>query len=54
MCVLKIKNTFVYLMFIVKSSKVHEMDCLREETVPVPGQMVTVQRRSVLDVRGLE
>ncbi len=41
---------------------VHEMDCLREETVPVSGrsdtqssvgvgQMVTVQRGSVLDVR---
>ncbi len=43
----------------------HEMDCLREETVPVPGrsgaqcsgsidQTATVQRVSVLDVRGPE
>ncbi len=24
-------------MFIVKSSNVHEMDCLREETVPMSG-----------------
>ncbi len=24
-------------MFIVKTSSVHEMDCLREETVPVSG-----------------
>ncbi len=42
-------------------SSVHEMDCLREETVPVSGhfwcselcsvdQKVTVQRGSVLDV----
>ncbi len=46
-------------------SSVHEMDCLREETVSVSGrsgaqssvafdQMVTVQRGSVLDVRGPE
>ncbi len=46
-------------------SSVHEMDCLREETVPVSGrsgaqssvasyQTVTVQRGSVLDVRGPE
>ncbi len=44
---------------------VHEMDCLREETVPVSGRSgaqssvtltrrVTVQRGSVLDVRGPE
>ncbi len=42
-------------------SSVHEMDSLREETVPVSGlvlralsvdQTVTVQRGSVLDVRG--
>ncbi len=26
------------LMFIVKSSSVHEMDCLGEETVPVSGR----------------
>ncbi len=25
-------------MFIVKSSNVHEMDCLREETVPMSGR----------------
>ncbi len=44
-------------------SSVHEMDCLREETVSVSGrsgdlvsvdQTVTVQRGSVLDVRGPE
>ncbi len=41
-------------------SSVHEMDCLREETVPAPfelcsvDQTVTVQRGSVLDVRGPE
>ncbi len=43
-------------------SSVHEMDCLGKETVPVSGrsgaqsvdQTVTVQRGSVLDVRGPE
>ncbi len=43
-------------------SSVHEMDCLGKETVSVSGrsgaqsfdQMVTVQRGSVLDVRGPE
>ncbi len=41
-------------------SSVHEMDCMREETVPVSGrsggvdQMVKVQRMCVLDMRGPE
>ncbi len=28
----------VCFVFIVKCSNVHEMECLREETVPVPGR----------------
>ncbi len=31
-------DSVVCFMFIVKCSNVHEMDCLREETVPVPGR----------------
>ncbi len=31
-------DSVVCLMFIVKSSNVHKVDCLREETVPVPGR----------------
>ncbi len=30
-------DSVVCFMFIVKCSRVHEMDCLREETVPVSG-----------------
>ncbi len=30
-------DSVVLFMFIVKYSSVHEMDCLREETVPVSG-----------------
>ncbi len=29
-------------MFIVKSSNVHEMDCLREETVPISVVLVLI------------
>ncbi len=31
-------DSVVLFMFIVKYSSVHEMDCLREETVPVSGR----------------
>ncbi len=31
-------DSVVCFMFIFKSSNVHEMDCLREETVPVSGR----------------
>ncbi len=31
-------DSVVCFMFIVKCSNVHEMDCLREETVPMPGR----------------
>ncbi len=39
-CVLKNKkyNSVVCFMFIVKSSNVHDMHCLREETVPMSGR----------------
>ncbi len=61
MCVIYI---YIYIYKCVPLSSDHEMDCLREETVSVPGrsgaqsssiyQTATVQRGSVLGVRGPE